>query len=156
MLFRLFLVIVVLPLAELAVLFAIAEHTSWWFVLGLVAFTGVFGAALARREGLRCWQAIQDEMRQGRLPAQGLLEGVLILLAGVVLITPGAITDVLGFALLTPAFRRRAIDYLVHYLRDNLVPPPVPDDWDTPTRPRDEIIDAHVVDPQHRSDDDPE
>ena len=106
MLFRLILLFTLIPLVEAALLFYIAEHTSWIFTLTLIVVTGVVGAALARHEGWRCVQTIQDRMRRGELPADSLFDGVLILIAGAVLITPGILTDITGFLLLIPQFRR--------------------------------------------------
>ena len=106
MLLRLLLLFTLIPLAEAALLFYIADHTSWMFTLGLIIVTGVVGATLARREGFRCVRTIQDRMRQGELPADSLFDGLLILIAGAVLITPGILTDITGFALLIPGIRR--------------------------------------------------
>ncbi len=106
MLLRLILLFTLIPLVEAAILFYIADHTSWLFTLGLIVLTGIVGAALARREGWRCIQTIQDRVRRGELPADSLFDGLLILIAGTLLITPGILTDIIGFLLLVPGFRR--------------------------------------------------
>jgi len=111
-LLRLFLLFTLVPLVELSLLFWIAQHTGWVFTLGLVIVTGVVGAWLARREGLRCWLEVQRQLAQGQVPAEPLLEGLMILLAGAVLITPGVLTDIVGFTLLVPPIRRRVRSYL--------------------------------------------
>jgi UPF0716 protein FxsA len=70
------------------------------FMLALVIGTGAAGAWLARREGLKSCLAVQAELATGNVPGRELVHGVLILLAGIVLITPGVITDAIGLALL--------------------------------------------------------
>ena len=94
-----------MPLLELAVLFKIYEHVGFMPTLGLVVFTGFLGAFLAKHEGLRALRNIQRELALGRLPGTALMDGVMILAAGILLVTPGMITDVVGFLLLAPAVR---------------------------------------------------
>ena len=74
--------------------------------IGLIVLTGLIGASLARQQGLSAMKRIQEELRNGRQPALELLEGVMILIGGIVLITPGIMTDLFGFALLLPTFRK--------------------------------------------------
>ena len=105
MLARLILLFILLPMLELALLMLIAEHTSLLFTLALIVVTGVIGAWLAKREGLQCLSRIQKELSQGQLPGDSLVDALMILVAGAVLITPGIITDILGFSLLVPPIR---------------------------------------------------
>lgn len=105
MFFRLLLVFVLLPLVELALLIQIGQTIGLAWTLALVVATGLLGATLARRQGLRAWLAIQTELREGRMPAAALVDGLLVLIGGIVLLTPGILTDLAGFALLVPATR---------------------------------------------------
>ncbi len=105
MLLWLVLLFVVLPVVELALLLRMAEVIHWGPTLGLVILTGVVGAGLARRQWLRTWVRVQNDLAAGRVPASEIVDGVLIFVAGLVLITPGIITDVCGFALLIPPIR---------------------------------------------------
>lgn len=105
MLIRLVALFVALPLVELALLIRIGQWLGIGWTLALVIATGVLGAALARRHGLRAWLAIRDELRAGRVPASALADGLLILIGGIVLLTPGLLTDLFGFAMLVPASR---------------------------------------------------
>ncbi len=73
--------------------------------LGIIVLTGAVGASLARRQGLRVLRDLQAETTAGRLPADPLMDGAIILLAGALLITPGILTDVFGFLCLIPATR---------------------------------------------------
>ena len=106
MLLRLLALFILLPLAELALLIRVGQWIGVGWTIAIVAATGLLGAALARRQGARAWRAIQDEMRAGRMPAGAVLDGLLILVGAIVLLTPGILTDLLGFALLIPPTRR--------------------------------------------------
>jgi UPF0716 protein FxsA len=116
MFFYLLLLFTLLPLAELAILLWIGGQTAWWFPILLVIVTGAAGAALARWQGWRTFTRIQDDLRHGRMPADALVDGLLILVAGLLLVTPGVLTDCAGFALLVPLVRgilkRRAADWM--------------------------------------------
>ena len=72
----------------------------------LVVLTGVTGAWLARLEGLRTLWRLRDDLAQGRLPGQALMDGMSILVGGALLLTPGILTDFVGFSLLLPPTRR--------------------------------------------------
>ncbi len=74
--------------------------------VGLVMLTALIGVALLRRQGLAMLMRAQDNMQRGVLPAQEMAEGIMLAVAGALLLTPGFVTDAFGFALLTPAFRR--------------------------------------------------
>jgi len=106
MFFRLLALFVLLPLVELALLIQVGRALGLFWTLAIVVATGFLGASLARRQGLRAWLAIQTELREGRMPGGALVDGLLILIGGIVLLTPGILTDLLGFALLVPGTRR--------------------------------------------------
>jgi UPF0716 protein FxsA len=111
-LLRLALVFILVPLAELALLVWIGRHVGYLPTVALVVVTGILGAALARRQGTATWRRFRAALDAGRPPHRELVDGILVLLAGAVLLTPGLITDVAGFALLVPALRRRAGGWL--------------------------------------------
>ncbi|HYW80812.1 MAG TPA: FxsA family protein [Thermoguttaceae bacterium] len=106
MLLRLLLLFTIVPLIELSLLLWLAEQIQWGPTLGLVLLTGFLGAALARHEGLRCITRIQQKTAAGQLPGDPLLDGLMILVAGALLVTPGVLTDLVGFSLLVPGIRR--------------------------------------------------
>lgn len=106
MLVRLFFLFTAVPLVELYFLLWMARQMGFAATLGLVLFTGALGAWLARSQGLATLKAIRAEHAHGRLPAGHLVDGLLILIAGAVLLTPGLLTDLAGFFLLIPAGRR--------------------------------------------------
>ena len=123
MFFRLLLLFTVVPLLELALLLAIGRYVGLVATVLLVFGTGVLGAWLARREGLRAFYRVREEMAAGRLPAEALLDGLLILVAGAVLLTPGLLTDLAGFALLTPFVRAAVGRAVADRLRRGLEQP---------------------------------
>jgi UPF0716 protein FxsA len=104
-LFYLFLLFTVVPVVELALLVWLGGQTVWWLPVLLVIADGVAGALLWRWQGIRTLVRIREEMAAGRMPADALVDGLLIFFAGAFMITPGMITDVVGFALLIPPIR---------------------------------------------------
>ncbi len=106
MFFRLLLLFTVVPALELFLLIQLGRYVGFWPTAALVLGTGVVGAWLTRREGLKVLRAVNTEMAEGRMPTDYLLDGLLILLAGAVLLTPGLLTDAVGFVLLAPPARR--------------------------------------------------
>jgi UPF0716 protein FxsA len=162
MLLRLLLLFTLVPLVELVLLLVLADKIGWQVTLGVVLGTGVLGASLARWQGIQVWRRAHRELSAGRLPGDALLDGLMVLVAGALLVTPGALTDALGFALLLPPFRTVIKRRLIRQFQSRVrfAPPP---EWrgfgsgvtgDGPRRPghgdqaanRDEIIDARVID----------
>ena len=104
-----------LPLIELSILIRVGSIWGASSTILLIILTGVLGAHLARSQGLRVILQIQDDLQKGIMPAEKLLDGLLVLIAGLVLLTPGFVTDVLGFFVLWPQGRklvRKGIIYL--------------------------------------------
>ena len=94
------------PLLELWLILKLSAVMGWGATIWLILMTGFMGGTLAHRQGFTTLQKIQLDMAQGRMPAGALLDGLLILVAGLLLITPGIITDLVGFSLLIPPLRR--------------------------------------------------
>lgn len=110
MLLRLFLLFTLVPLVELAILVEIGQHIGVGPTVGLVMLTGALGAWLARREGSRSVGEIRRGLAAGRLPAREVFHGLMILVAGAFLVTPGVLTDAVGFLMLVRPLRERVID----------------------------------------------
>lgn len=106
MFLRLLGLFIVVPAVELLLLIEIGRRIGLIPTVALIIFTGFLGAALARHQGLGVLRTIRKEMAAGQLPAGPLVDGVVLLLAAAVLMTPGVLTDVLGFLCLIPATRR--------------------------------------------------
>ena len=102
----LLLLFTVVPLVELWLLLWIGGRVGFWPTVGIVLATGVIGATLAKHEGLRVVRRWQEATAKGGLPEDGVLGGLLVLVGGVFLITPGVLTDVAGLLLLLPPTRR--------------------------------------------------
>ena len=107
---KLLLLFIIVPAMELGLLIQVGIYLGTWPTLALIVFTGIVGAYLARLQGLSVLTRAQEQMSRGELPAGSLADGVMILIAGALLMTPGILTDVLGFSLLVPAFRGRIKD----------------------------------------------
>lgn len=114
------LVFIFVPLADLALLIKVGAVLHFFPTVALVIATGILGAGLARRQGLRTLAAINSELASGHMPTDQLIEGLMILLAGAVLITPGFITDLMGFALLVPPVRRVVRAALVRHFESRI------------------------------------
>ena len=105
--FRLFLLFVLVPFIELAILVRIGGLIGFWPTMALVMVTGAAGALLARGQGMRVLGAIQRDLGEGRVPATHLLDGLFVLIGGILLLTPGLLTDLAGLVLLLPFSRAR-------------------------------------------------
>lgn len=105
MFFRLLALFICVPLIELYLLFWIGGRIGPVPTIGLVVVTGFLGASLARQQGFKVWRRIQSELNSGQMPAGELIDGFLVLIGGIVLLTPGLLTDLCGFALMIPAVR---------------------------------------------------
>lgn len=102
MFLRLALLFIGLPLLELAILVKLGTVIGFWPTMAIVVATGFLGALLAQMQGLWVWTRIQRELRAGRMPGSELVDGFMILVGGIVLLTPGLLTDLFGFLLLVP------------------------------------------------------
>jgi UPF0716 protein FxsA len=102
---RLILVFTIVPLAELYILIKIGSYIGGFNTILLVLMTTVLGALLARLQGLRTLRQIQLSLSQGQIPAEELIDGVLILFGGILLVIPGVLTDLFALVLLLPFTR---------------------------------------------------
>lgn len=116
----LILLLIIVPALEIFVLVLSGNVIGIWWTIFLVIFTGVLGAWLAKREGLHTIRLAQLQLQQGQIPSGILMDGICILVGGVVLLTPGFITDAFGFFLLIPqtrsiakAFFQRIFDRMI-------------------------------------------
>jgi len=116
---RLLILFLVIAMSELVLLHYLSSGSLWRFVLMVVVVvgTGGLGILVAHKQGLRTWQKIHERMSQGQSPSAELMDGVMILLGGVVLFTPGILTDIMGFVLLIPAARTPIGHWLVSWFR---------------------------------------
>ena len=118
--FYLLTLFIITPVIELLLLLRIASHIGLLQAIVLIVLTGAIGAYLARRQGVRVIREIRTELTHGRLPGAEVLEGILILVAAAVLITPGLVTDIIGFLLLLPICRKSISLWLTHRIREKI------------------------------------
>jgi UPF0716 protein FxsA len=102
---RLLLLFIAVPAVELILLIEIGQRVGTINTLGLIVGTGVVGASLARRQGISTFARLRQDLGAGRSPAVPIIDGVLILVAAAFLVTPGVLTDAVGFLLLVPMSR---------------------------------------------------
>jgi UPF0716 protein FxsA len=102
MLIKLILLFTIVPFIELTLLIEIGARIGTLNTIMIVIITGIIGAFMARIAGFAVLMKIQDNLREGIFPKDELFDGVLILISGAFLITPGLLTDALGFFLLLP------------------------------------------------------
>lgn len=120
MFIKLLIIFIFLPLAELFVLLKVGDQIGALSTILLIISTGVAGAWLARSQGFILFQRIQREMNEGRMPAEELLDGMMIFMGGMVLLTPGFITDLMGFTFLVPQTRNWIKRHLRKWLENRV------------------------------------
>ncbi|MEE3234354.1 MAG: FxsA family protein [Candidatus Latescibacterota bacterium] len=106
MLFRLFVIFSVVPIIELALLIEIGNYIGSSLTITIIITTGLAGAVLARSQGLFVLKQLQLSIQNLQSPADPIIEGVLVLMGGLLLITPGILTDIIGFFTLFPFSRQ--------------------------------------------------
>ena len=117
---KLFLLFVIMPIAEIAVLINVGEIIGGWNTVLLVILSAMIGAYLVKREGVSTLAQAQLKMQQGQVPAEEIGSGLLLLVAGVLLVTPGFITDVFGLMLTLPYTRKKIGGVLFHALNGKM------------------------------------
>ncbi|WOT05580.1 FxsA family protein [Shewanella youngdeokensis] len=105
MFFTLLLIFVLVPITELSVLIRVGEALGSWTTVGLVIFTAVVGVSLVRSQGVSTLMQVQQKLARGEAPGQEIVEGMMLAVAGLMLLIPGFVTDFMGLILLTPFTR---------------------------------------------------
>jgi UPF0716 protein FxsA len=109
----LFVLFLIVPLVEIYFLIQVGQVIGAGWTVFLVVATAVIGAFLLRLQGFQTLHRAQTSMAQGQLPATEMLEGLCLLISGALLLTPGFVTDTLGFLLLTPPVRQALIKQML-------------------------------------------
>ena len=147
---RLLILFTVIPLLELWLLMLIGDIIGFGLTIALILVTGVVGASLARWQGVLCLQTVQRQVQAGQLPTDSLLDGLGILVAAALLVTPGVLTDIVGFGLLIPPVRRvvrRLIGARIRAKIRTFSPPGSGPPGASPSvHDRDRIIDVRIID----------
>lgn len=117
---KLFGIFILVPLIELVVLMEVGQIIGFWWTVATIIVTAGAGASLARAQGLAVFWNLKKELNTGRIPAGAMVESLLILFAGIVLLTPGFITDFIGFCVLIPSIRKPLKDMILFRIRNHI------------------------------------
>lgn len=99
------LLFVIVPIAEIYVIIQVGQEIGAWQTVVLLILESLLGAWLVKREGRRAWQALRTAMTTGRMPGRELADAALILVGGTLLLTPGFLSDIVGFFFVLPFTR---------------------------------------------------
>lgn len=116
----LFLLFLLVPVAELVVIFRVAGSLGWLDTIAILVVISVVGAWLVKRAGLRALIRTQTELAQGKVPTDAILDGLIVLVAGALMLTPGFLTDIVGLLLLLPPVRAAVRRLLVKRYRSRV------------------------------------
>ena len=108
-------IFLVIPFVELAVFASVSEHIGIWTTLSLAFITAIIGGGLVKYQGLQTLFSMRQSMDKGAMPLNEIFDGFCLVAAGALLITPGFVTDTIGFALLVPPFRALIRAYIKKY-----------------------------------------
>jgi UPF0716 protein FxsA len=111
----LFLAVLIIPFAEIYLLIQVGGIIGAFPTILLVVFTAVLGAWLLKQQGFATFQRFQESLARGEIPAYEMVEGPIILVGGALLLTPGFVTDIIGFACLIPQLRRKIAQYVIEH-----------------------------------------
>ncbi len=104
--------LLIFPVLEISVFILAGQYIGFWATIGLIFLTAAIGSLLLRVQGFSILRRLAEENQAGRLPARELVHGGMIVLAGILLLTPGFVTDTIGFLLFVPAVRDAAWRFL--------------------------------------------
>lgn len=116
----LLLLLLIVPLAELALLIKIGQNIGTIYTVFLVIITGVIGALFAKYQGIKVLWELRYNLSQNIMPGIQLLEGIFVLLGGILLLTPGLITDILGLLFLLPFTRNSFVKLTINWLENHM------------------------------------
>jgi len=151
MLLRLFLIFAIVPPLELYILLRLASIAGVGTTIVIVVATALIGSYLAKMQGILAWWRFRDALAQGRMPSAEIADGLMVIFAAALLLTPGLLTDLFGFTLLVPYSRRILRGWLVHRIGRNMRVNTVIFREGAFEENRDaDVIDAHVRKPDHR------
>lgn len=117
---KLLILFVIIPVTELYILIEVGKKIGSLTTIGIIILTGIIGAYLVKSQGFMILRKIQNDLNEGIMPGDSLIQGAIILLGGVLLLTPGFITDITGFIFLIPAGRKIVKKYLLKWLKGKI------------------------------------
>ncbi|MEH6470239.1 MAG: FxsA family protein [Halopseudomonas sp.] len=111
----LFLLFVIIPIVEIVLLINVGQAIGAWYTIGLVLLSAFIGVNMLRQQGLSTLMRARSRMDGGEIPAQEMVEGIVLAVGGALLITPGFVTDFFGFCCLIPATRHALVKPLLRH-----------------------------------------
>jgi UPF0716 protein FxsA len=117
MFIKLLLLFTTVPIIELALLIKIGNYIGIIYTILLVIITGIIGVSLARSQGFIIITKVKEDLKQGNIPTNNMIEGLLILIGGILLLTPGLLTDITGFILILPGSRQIIAKFIISKLK---------------------------------------
>lgn len=111
---------VIVPVTELYILIEVGKKIGSLTTIGIIILTGIIGAYLVKGQGFMILRKIQNDLKEGIMPGDSLIQGAIILAGGIFLLTPGFVTDIIGFIFLIPASRRVVKKYLLKWLKGKI------------------------------------
>lgn len=111
------LLFIIVPIIEIYLLLVVGKIVGLWMTLGLIILTAIIGSHLLRAQGLATLHKLQATLARGESPAKPMLEGVFLLIGGVLLLTPGFFTDAVGLICLIPPLRQGLVLWLSRYVQ---------------------------------------
>ena len=117
---KLLILFVIVPVTELYILIEVGKRIGSLATIGIIIFTGILGAYLVKNQGFMILKKIQNDLNDGIMPGDSLIQGAIILAGGILLLTPGFVTDTVGFIFLIPVSRNVIKKYLLKWLKGKI------------------------------------
>ena len=117
---KLLILFVIVPVTELFILIEVGKKIGSLTTIGIIILTGIIGAYLVKGQGFMILKKIQNDLNEGIMPGDSLIQGAIILAGGIFLLTPGFVTDIIGFIFLIPVSRRVVKKYLLKWLKGKI------------------------------------
>jgi UPF0716 protein FxsA len=117
---KLLILFVIIPVTELYILIEVGKKIGSLTTIGVIILTGIIGTYLVKSQGFMILRKIQSDLNEGIMPGDSLIQGAIILAGGILLLTPGFVTDILGFIFLMPASRNILKKYLLKWLKGKI------------------------------------
>lgn len=115
------LAIFVVPTMEVFLFMLAGKTIGVMWTLAIILATGILGGYLAKSQGLKAWRDLQQNLQNGQMPGDSLMDGALILAGGILLITPGFFTDAMGLLLLLPVTRAKVRQWIISYFKQKMI-----------------------------------
>jgi len=117
---KLLILFVIIPVTELYILIEVGKRIGSLTTISIIIFTGILGAYLVKNQGFMILKKIQNDLNDGIMPGDSLIQGAIILTGGILLLTPGFVTDTVGFIFLIPVSRNVIKKYLLKWLKGKI------------------------------------